>query len=132
MIMIGKLCREFDPSICVAFISHPSLGVWHPERYEDRIVLKKSASLNAYKFECMACLMAKLKNRATQAKTGLYFLPTFFTMDPTGASYAKFSESIDSWPRVIIGGNDSVHPGLDGHRSIGFQVYAWILSTLAE
>jgi len=131
MILIGKLCRAFDPAIHVAFVSHPSLGVWHPERHEDRVVRKKSASLNGYKFECMAALRAKLGNRVAQEASGLYFLPTFFTMDPMGASWSKCAETIDSWPRVTIGGDDSVHPGLDGHRSIGFQVYAWILSTLS-
>lgn len=130
MLAIGRLCREFDPSIRVAFVSHPSLGVWHPERYEDRVVRKKSAPLNVYKFACMSLLKAKLGDRAAQGKAGLYFLPTFFTLDPTSSEHAKFAEGIDSWPRLTIGGDDSVHPGLDGHRSIGFQVYAWILSTL--
>jgi len=131
MLMIGKLCRAFDPSIRVAFVCHPSLGVWHPERYEDRVVRQKSAQLNGYKFACMTQLKTKLGNRAAQIKSGLYFLPTFFTMDPTSSEHAHFAENIDSWPRLTIGGNDSVHPGLEGHRSMGFQVYAWILDTLA-
>jgi len=110
----------------------PSLGVWNVNRYEDRVVREKGEGLNEYKFACMTCLKQKLGNRARQEASKTYFSPAFFTLDPTSSENAKFAESLDSNAVTPIGGDDSVHPGLDGHKGIGFQVYAWILSTLAD
>ena len=132
MLKIGELCHTFDASIYISFVCHPSLGVWNVNRYEDRVVREKGEGLNAYKFACMTCLKQKLGDRARQEASKTYFSPAFFALDPTSSENAKFAESLDSDAVTPIGGDDSVHPGLDGHRGIGFQVYAWILSTLAD
>jgi len=89
IIQIGDLCRAYDSSIYVAYVCHPSLGVWYPNRYEDVVVREKSEGFNQYKFSCMELLRAKLGDRATQERSRKYFSPAFFTIDPTSAPCAK-------------------------------------------
>lgn len=130
---IAQLIYNYDNNIKVgiAEVHIPHVfnpGVWYDKAAYIQISNEK---LNKYFLDekSMYFVNKSLSDGEVWKKTGICYVPTYSVIGST-ARGARICKNING-NDIILDGTDDLHPAIDVHKEIGFQILGWLLYSIS-